>query len=65
MKIGDMVNVVYITGETFEGTVEKIRHIEGKGILLLINDHKVGYRSVYANKCDHIVYSSPVESVPA
>ena len=59
MKIGDIVNVVYITGETFEGPVENIRHIEGKGILLLIKDDKVGYRSVYANKCDHIVYHSP------
>jgi hypothetical protein len=64
MKIGDIVHVVYVTGEVFEGPVESIRNIPGKGILLLINDYTVGYRSVYANKCGHIVYRSPVAVTP-
>ena len=64
MKIGDIVNVVYATGEIFEGPVESIRNIPGKGILLLINDETVGYRSVYANKCGHIVYRSPAAVTP-
>jgi hypothetical protein len=64
MKIGDIVNVVYATGDIFEGPVESIRNIPGKGILLLINDSTVGYRSVYANKCGHIVYRSPGAVTP-
>ena len=64
MKIGDIVHVVYATGDIFEGPVENIRNIPGKGILLLINDDTVGYRSVYANKCGHIVYRSPVAVTP-
>jgi hypothetical protein len=64
MEIGDIVHIVYDTGEIFTGPLVSIREIPGKGTLLLVNDDTVGYRSVYAHKCGHIVYRSS-EIVPA
>ena len=51
MKIGDVVNIVYETGEVFNGPVVSIREIPQKGMLVLVNDEVVGHRSVYAHKC--------------
>jgi hypothetical protein len=64
MEIGDIVHVVYATGEVFTGPLVSVKEIPGKGTLLLINDETVGYRSVYAHKCGHIVYRSPVTVTP-
>jgi hypothetical protein len=51
MKVGDVVHLVYQTGEVFTGPLVRMREIEGKGTLLLVNDENVGHRSVYAHKC--------------
>jgi hypothetical protein len=59
MKVGDIVHIVYDTGEIFTGPLVSIHEIPGKGTLLLVNDDTVGHRSVYTHKCGHIVYRSP------
>jgi hypothetical protein len=50
MKIGNIIHVIYDTGEVFTGELVSIREIEDKGTLLLVNDETVGYRSVYQHK---------------
>lgn len=65
MKIGNVVKVAYSTGEKFMGEVVKVRvmpeqiEVFGVGpngvlqnrILFTIYDERVGYRSMYTDKC--------------
>lgn len=64
MVVGDVVHVVYETGEVFNGTLVQVREIPNKGTLLLVNDSEVGYRSVYAHKCGQIAYRSAGAATP-
>jgi len=65
MTVGDVVHVVYETGEVFTGPIKRIREIEGKGTLLLVNDETVGHRSIYTHKCvGEILFRSPGELTP-
>lgn len=56
MNVGDVVHVVYVTGEVFSGEVVKVRSMpagdghDGERILFTV---KVGdsYRSMYVHKC--------------
>lgn len=60
--IGDVLHVVYDTGEVFTGPLVRVREIEGKGVLLLVKDENVGHRSIYTHKCvGPILFRSPGE----
>jgi hypothetical protein len=50
MQVGNIIHVVYDTGEIFTGELVSIREIKDKGTLLLVNDETVGYRSIYQHK---------------
>lgn len=63
--VGDVIHVVYDTGEVFTGPIVKIREIPDKGTLLLVNDNTVGHRSIYAHKCvGPILFRSNREKSP-
>lgn len=63
--VGDILHVVYNTGEVFTGPLVSVREIPGKGILLLVNDENVGHRSIYTHKCvGPILFRSPGDKIP-
>lgn len=64
-RVGDVLHVVYDTGEVFTGPLVSVRQIPSKGTLLLVNDERVGYRSIYTHKClGQILFRSPGELTP-
>jgi len=65
MVVGDVIHVVYETGEVFTGPIKRIREIPEKGTLLLVKDENVGHRSIYAHKCKGpILFRSTGELTP-
>jgi hypothetical protein len=50
MNVGDVVHVVYATGEVFSGEVVKVRSMPGERILFTIKTDD-SYRSMYVDKC--------------
>ena len=65
MVVGDVIHVVYETGEVFTGPLVKISEIPQKGKLLLVKDEMVGHRSIYEHKCKGpILFRSSGELTP-
>ena len=59
LKVGDVVNVKYITGEVFHGEVVTIRVIGPDRVLFTVDD-QVGYRSLYVDRCDSLEVAEAV-----
>ena len=54
MAVGNVAKVSYSTGEKFTGEIVKIRTMADNRVLFTVHDESVGYRSLYADKCDSL-----------